>query len=258
MRQLKFHERKLLKKVDFLQWKQGDNLRELQVREMGGGGRRARRGGAVLARASRGAHAVQAYGHPWRGERARRRPRAAPPPPAAAASADAQSRLPTPPFPPLSSQVMRRYHIQGRDDYAAYNATAGLATKLSALLAKLPPTDATRLDLTDELLTRLHDAGVIPVKKSLSSVASLSSASFARRRLAVVMVRLRMAETVKEAATFIEQGHVRVGPATVVDPAFHVSRAAEDFVTWVSASKLKRKVAKYNDALDDYDLLAGA
>lgn len=31
MRQLKFHEKKLLKKVDFLQWKNEHNLRELQV-----------------------------------------------------------------------------------------------------------------------------------------------------------------------------------------------------------------------------------
>ncbi len=32
MRQLKFHEKKLLKKVDFLKWKSEDNQRELQVR----------------------------------------------------------------------------------------------------------------------------------------------------------------------------------------------------------------------------------
>lgn len=31
MRQLKHHEQKLLKKVDFLRWKNEDNLRELQV-----------------------------------------------------------------------------------------------------------------------------------------------------------------------------------------------------------------------------------
>jgi hypothetical protein len=31
MRQLKYHEKKLLKKVDFLKWKSEDNVRELQV-----------------------------------------------------------------------------------------------------------------------------------------------------------------------------------------------------------------------------------
>lgn len=31
MRQLKHHEQKLLKKVDFLQWKKEDTLREMKV-----------------------------------------------------------------------------------------------------------------------------------------------------------------------------------------------------------------------------------
>lgn len=52
------------------------------------------------------------------------------------------------------------------------------------------------------------------------------------------------------------QGHVRVGPHTVTDPAFHVTRNMEDFVTWVDTSKIKRRVMAYNDKLDDYDLLA--
>ena len=29
----------------------------------------------------------------------------------------------------------------------------------------------------------------------------------------------------------------------------------EDFVTWVDTSKIKRAVTKYNEKLDDYDLL---
>ena len=100
--------------------------------------------------------------------------------------------------------------------------------------------------------------GVLPTKKSLSQVEKLSTASFCRRRLAVVLVRLRMSESVKEAAALVEQGHVRVGPETVTDPAFHVTRAMEDCVTWAAGSKIKRKVARYNDALDDYDLLAAS
>ena len=71
----------------------------------------------------------------------------------------------------------------------------------------------------------------------------------------MIMVRLKMAETLREAVTFIEQGHVRVGPETVSDPAYLVTRNFEDFVTWVDTSKIKRKVAAYNDKLDDYDLL---
>lgn len=46
-----------------------------------------------------------------------------------------------------------------------------------------------------------------------------------------------------------------MGSETVTEPAYLVTRAMEDFVTWVDTSKIKRKVLKYNDALDDYDLL---
>ena len=46
-----------------------------------------------------------------------------------------------------------------------------------------------------------------------------------------------------------------MGPDTVTDPAFLVTRSVEDFVTWVDTSKIKRKVMKYNDKLDDFDLL---
>ena len=47
--------------------------------------------------------------------------------------------------------------------------------------------------------------GVVPNKKSLVQTEKLSASSFCRRRLAVVMMRIKMAETLKEACTFIEQ-----------------------------------------------------
>lgn len=52
-----------------------------------------------------------------------------------------------------------------------------------------------------------------------------------------------------------QQGHVRIGPTVVTEPAYHVSRNEEDFVTWRDDSKIRRKVAKYNDRLDDAELL---
>jgi U3 small nucleolar ribonucleoprotein protein IMP3 len=70
------------------------------------------------------------------------------------------------------------------------------------------------------------------------------------------MVKLKFAVHLKEAATYIEQGHVRVGPDTVTDPAYLVTLNMEDFITWVDSSKIKRKVLEYNDALDDFDAMA--
>merc|ERR1712022_14379 len=150
---------------------------------------------------------------------------------------------------------MRRYHVQDRDDYKKYNKLCGMVTRLVSVLKKMDSRDPVRVELTEQLLQKLFLLSVIPTKKSLALCNKLSVSSFCRRRLAVVMVRLKMAETLREAVTFIEQGHVRVGPETITDPAFLVTRNLEDFVTWVDTSKIKRKVLKYNDKLDDYDLL---
>lgn len=182
MRKLKFHEQKLLKKVNFLEWKSERNLREVQT--------------------------------------------------------------------------IRRYHITGRDDYKKYNKLCGMVTRLVSMLKRLDPKDPFRVQTTSVLLEKLYNMGVIPTKKSLALCDRLTVSSFCRRRLAVVLVRLKFAETMKEAVTFVEQGHIRVGPEPVIDPAFLVTRNLEDFVTWVDTSKIKRKVLKYNDRLDDYDLLA--
>ena len=45
----------------------------------------------------------------------------------------------------------------------------------------------------------------------------------------------------------VEQGHIRVGPEVIKDPAFLVTRNLEDFVTWVDSSKIKQKVMEYNE-----------
>ncbi len=44
---------------------------------------------------------------------------------------------------------------------------------------------------------------------------------------------LKFAETMKEAVTFVEQGHVRVGTEVVTEPAFLVTRQLEDHLGWV-------------------------
>jgi U3 small nucleolar ribonucleoprotein protein IMP3 len=181
MRQLKHHEKKLLRKVDLYSWKGEDNLRV--------------------------------------------------------------------------AKVMRTYRIQNRQDYDSYNRIVGMITKLSAKLLALPPDDAFRISLTDQLLAKLHNMGVINHDKSLQKAQEVTVSAFCRRRLPVVMVRLKMAEHLTAAVTLVEQGQVRCGPHVVTDPAFLVTKQMEDYVTWVDQSKIRRAVQKYNDRLDDFDLL---
>ncbi len=181
MRQLKHHEKKLLRKVDLFSWKKEDNLRV--------------------------------------------------------------------------AKILRRYHIQNREDYTSYTRIVGMVTKLSAKLKTLKPDDAFRVAMTDQLLIKLSDLGLIHQATSLKQAEDLTASTICRRRLPVIMVRLKMAETMKTAVTFVEQGQVRVGPHVVTDPAFLVTKSMEDYVTWVDTSKVRRTVQKYNDKLDDFDLL---
>jgi U3 small nucleolar ribonucleoprotein protein IMP3 len=109
--------------------------------------------------------------------------------------------------------------------------------------------------MTEQLLNKLYDMGLITTKKSLQKAEEITASALCRRRLPVVMMRLKMAETMKVAVIFCEQGQVRVGPQVVTDPAFLVTKSMEDYVTWVDSSKVRRTVHKYNDKLDDFDLL---
>lgn len=130
------------------------------------------------------------------------------------------------------------------------------------------------------MLGKCYDMGLVDVGNKMSDLLNKINVScFARRRLGVVMVRLKMSETVKQvsvwersgapchvftedifahlrqAVTYIEQGQVRVGPDAITDPAFLVTRNMEDFVSWVDQSKVRKSIARYTGEHDDYDLL---
>jgi len=182
---------------------------------------------------------------------------------------------------------MRRYAIQGRDDYRKYNQLAGSLRQLAHRIANLDPSDPFRAKQEDLILEKLFSMGLLGTggggRGKLSDVEhKLTVSAFARRRLPVVMTRLRMADHVQSAVTLVEQGvstldvahdlyrhglfkhnqelintqHVRVGTDVITDPAYLVSRNMEDFVTWVDSSKIKRNIMKYRDKLDDFELEA--
>ncbi|EMD66349.1 hypothetical protein COCC4DRAFT_65827 [Bipolaris maydis ATCC 48331] len=157
--------------------------------------------------------------------------------------------------------VMRRYAIQGRDDYRKYNQLAGSLRQLAHKIAALDPSDPFRRKHEDLMLEKLWDMGILGTggggRGKLSDIEhKVTVSAFARRRLPVVMTRLRMADHIQAATTLIEQGHVRVGTDVITDPAYLVTRNMEDFVTWVDSSKIKRNIMKYRDKLDDFELEA--
>lgn len=129
-----------------------------------------------------------------------------------------------------------------------YNKLAGSLRGLAHRLSLLPAVDPFRAQMEGQLLSKLYDMGLLDLASKMSDVEhKVTVSGFCRRRLAVVACRMRMAETVSSAVKYIEQGHIRVGPNTVNDPAYLVTRSMEDFVTWVDTSKVKRTVMTYND-----------
>ena len=52
------------------------------------------------------------------------------------------------------AQIMRRYHVQGRDDYKKYSKLCGVVTRLVHFLKKLESSDPVRIELTDQLLEK--------------------------------------------------------------------------------------------------------
>ena len=132
MRKLKFHEQKLLKKVDFFNWKNEKNIHEIKV--------------------------------------------------------------------------LRRYHIQDREDYTRYNKICGMITSLVCKLRLIAPEDPFRMQITEQVLEKLYHLGLINSKQSLELCEKMPVSAFCRRRLPIILQQLKYAETNKEAVTFIEQG----------------------------------------------------
>lgn len=181
VRKLKFHEQKLLKKVDFISWEVDNNLHEVKV--------------------------------------------------------------------------MRKYCIQKREDYTKYNKLSRQIRELARKIKDLDQKDPFRIESSAQLLEKLYMLGLIPTKWDLSLCNDVTASSFCCRRLPVIMVKNKTCGSLRMATKFIQQGHVRVGPQVVKDPAFIVARNLEDFVTWVDTSAIRRHVMEYNEMRDDFEML---
>ena len=64
------------------------------------------------------------------------------------------------------SKILRRYHVQDREDYHTYNKVCGLITKLTMQLKALDERDSVRIEVTDQLLEKVR--GTLHVLFSLT------------------------------------------------------------------------------------------
>jgi len=151
-------------------------------------------------------------------------------------------------------KVMKRYAIQKREDYTMYNKLSREVREIVRKIKDLDPKSKDRAEMSGRFLEKLYTIGLIPSKWNLEACDKVNASSFCRRRLPVILVKSRMSENIKSATQLIEQGHIRVGPDVVKDPAFLVTRNMEDFVTWVDNSAVRKKILEYKDMRDDFDI----
>jgi len=151
-------------------------------------------------------------------------------------------------------RIMRKYRILKREHYTAYNKLSREIRTVARKIRDLQEKDPFRVRCTVDMVEKLYNMGIIPTKENLELADNVNASSFCRRRLPVLLVKLKMAQTLKMATQLIEQGHVRVGSEVILDPAFLVTRHMEDFITWKDTSKIRETIADYNNERDDYDL----
>lgn len=77
-------------------------------------------------------------------------------------------------------KVLRRYHIQRREDYLKYNRLVGQIHKLVLRLQKLKPEDEYRINTTQQLMNKLYNMGLIPSNKNLAECEKITVSSFCR------------------------------------------------------------------------------
>ena len=138
--------------------------------------------------------------------------------------------------------------------FPRYNKLSREIRDIVRKIKDLDPKMQHRTDMSAQFLEKMYNIGLIPTKWNLELCDKINASSFCRRRLPVVMVRAKMAENIKSAVQMIEQGHVRVGPDMIKDPAFLVTRNMEDFVTWVDTSAIRKKIMEYKEMRDDYEM----
>ena len=66
--------------------------------------------------------------------------------------------------------IIKKYHLQNREDYTKYNKICGAITQIVAKMKALNTNDEYRIKETDRMVNKLFGMGVINNKKGLVSL----------------------------------------------------------------------------------------
>ena len=87
----------------------------------------------------------------------------------------------------------------------------------------------------------------------IEGARKITVSRFLRRRLMVVLKTRKYVETLKESESLIRGGHIIVGNKMVKDPEMLISRNLEDYISWKEDSKIRQKIDRFKNNIDDYN-----
>ena len=152
-------------------------------------------------------------------------------------------------------EVMSRFCLKSSEEYHNYNRLVGKIQHFTNFIRQMSPDNEVRIERTNKFVDRVYKLGLIDVP-TLSECEKINVSSICKRRLPVVLTQLKFCERVSEADKYVTQGHVRIGPDVVTNPATLVTKEMEDFIQWAHGSKIQLHVKRYNEELDDFDMLS--
>ncbi|KRH92014.1 U3 small nucleolar ribonucleoprotein (snoRNP) component [Pseudoloma neurophilia] len=110
-----------------------------------------------------------------------------------------------------------------------------------------------KVDILIKIFTdKLYKHGLIR-KNNLKDAANLKMTDICERRITTLLKRQNFAESIKDAVKLIKQGHILIGNKPVRNIDVLVTNGMENFIKWKDSSKHKKCIDKFNDNYDEYE-----
>ena len=102
----------------------------------------------------------------------------------------------------------------------------------------IPLTDKQAQLEKKQLLEKLVSLGLIKEGAQIEDVLGLSVKDLFERRIQTIMLRRKMANTIKQARQFITHGHVTIGNKKITSPSYLVKLSEENQISFAGNSSL--------------------
>ena len=90
-----------------------------------------------------------------------------------------------------------------------------------------------------KLVARLYQAGVLPENANLNDILTIKPNDILERRLQTVLVKKKLARSLRQARQFITHGHIVSGSKKGSVPSYLVRRDEEDMISFADNSPMR-------------------